>query len=290
MKISQYPTARIYQLVENLSTDMHNHLLKLLGPNLLKISYEDFIVLYKQCKQLFKNVWTPEYELLRKEVGDLTKKRNETISHIPNQFSHDELNKRLKDLKKFRAEHKKLLEIANSLEKSDNPDAPKDTISRDIEAAYKAAEDIDVLDLSKEGQENWINTKNEYNKIIDKVEGQISSQLIDQLASAQNANEQYRIFEKFKMIIRRPRIQSSIQEYQRSLIHNITKDLNDLKAKFNAGYLKSSAAKLCQIRGIPLISGEIIWMNQFEEKANLYRGKISNVLGDTWDQTEEGKK
>ena len=290
MKISAYPTARIYQLVENLSTDMYNHLLKLLGSNLLKISYEDFIVLYKQCKQLFKNVWTPEYELLRKEVGDLTKKRNETISHIPNQFSHDELNKRLKDLKKFRAEHKKLLEIANSLAKSDNPDAPKDTISRDIEAAYKAAEDIDVLDLSKEGQENWINTKNEYNKVIDKVEGQISSQLIDQLASAQNANEQYRIFEKFKMIIRRPRIQSSIQEYQRSLIHNITKDLNDLKAKFNAGYQKSSAAKLCQIRGIPLISGEIIWMNQFEEKANLYRGKISNVLGDTWDQTEEGKK
>ena len=107
MKISAYPTARIYQLVENLSSDLYNHLLKLLGSNLMSMNYDQFIILYKQCKQLFKKVWTPEFEVLRKEVGELTKKRKETVSHIPNQFTHDELYKRLKDLKKFRAEHKK---------------------------------------------------------------------------------------------------------------------------------------------------------------------------------------
>ena len=291
MKISVYPTSRIYQLVENLSTDLYSHLLKLLGSNLMSMNFDDFIVLYKQCKQLFKKVWTPEFEQLRKEVGELTKKRNETVSHIPNQFTHDELYKRLKDLKKFRAEHKKLIEIAICLAKTGDSETPKESqISRDIEAAYKVASDIDILDLSKKGQEAWINAKNEYNKVIDKVEGQISSSLIDQLASSQNVNEQYRIFEKFKIIIKRPRIQSSIQEYQRTLLHSIIKDLNELKTKYKNGYLKSSAAQLCKIRGIPLISGEIIWMNQFEDKANSYRIKVSNVLGEAWDQTEEGKK
>ena len=263
MKISAYPTARIYQLVENLSSDLYNHLLKLLGSNLMSMNYDDFIILYKQCKQLFKKVWTPEFEVLRKEVGELTKKRKETVSHIPNQFTHDELYKRLKDLKKFRAEHKKLIEIAICLAKTNDSEEPKESqISRDIEAAYKVASDVDILNLSKKGQEAWINAKSEYNKVIDKVEGQISSSLIEQLASAQNVIEQFRIFEKFKIIIKRPRIQSSIQEYQKSLLHSIIKDLNELKIKYKDGYLKSSASKLCKIRGIPLVSGEIIWLNQ----------------------------
>jgi len=288
MKISAYPSSRIYQLVENLSNDLYNHLLKLLGSNLMKMEYKDFITLYKQCKELFKNVWTPEFESLRKEVSELVKKRRETIAHIPNNFAHDELYKRLKDLKKFRSEHEKLIDIAKCLEKS--ADGEETQIIKDIRAAYEASTEIDILDLSKKGSDSWVEAKNEYNKVIDKIEGQISSSLIDQLASAQNANEQYRIFEKFKLVIKRPRIQSSIQEYQRSLINNIIKDLTDLKDKYDAGYQKSSAAKLCKIRGIPLISGEIIWMNQFEEKANSYRTKITNLLGESWEETEEGKK
>ena len=287
MKISMYPTSRIYQLVENLSSDMYNHLLKLLGSNLMSMKYEDFIILYKQCKQLFKHVWLTEFEALRKEIQDLAKKKNETISHISNKFMHEELRNRLKDLKKFRAEHKKLIEMATSLAETNPQDYQ---IPRDIENAYKVASNIDILDFSKKGQEDWINAKIEYHKVIDKVEGQISSSLIDQLASAQNANEQYRIFEKFKIIIKRPRIQSSIQEYQRSLINSIIKDLNDLKNKYEQGYQKSSAAKLCQIRGIPFISGEIIWMNQIQDKANLYREKVKNILGESLEQTDEGKK
>jgi dynein heavy chain 1 len=102
-------------------------------------------------------------------------------------------------------------------------------------------------------------------------------------------NEQFRIFEKFKIIIKRPRIQSSIQDYQRTLLNSVTEDLKSLKEKFNAGYEKSSAARLCAIRGIPPLSGELIWNNQFEEQANLYKYKIANVLGDSWENTEEGK-
>ena len=287
IKISMYPTSRIYQLVENLSSDMYNHLLKLLGSNLMLMKYEDFLEIYKKCKQLLKKVWTTEFELLRKDIQDLAKKRSETISHISNKFIHEELKNRLKELKKFREEHHKLIEMVDSLPKTSSNDS---TINKDIENAFKIAENIDILDLSKKGQEDWVNAKNEYHKVIDKVEGQISSSLIDQLASTQNANEQYNIFERFKIIIRRPRIQSNIQEYQRSLINSIIKDLNDLKNKYEQGYAKSSASKLCTIRGIPFISGQIIWMNQIQDKANAYREKAVNILGDNLEQSEEGKK
>ena len=144
--------------------------------------------------------------------------------------------------------------------------------------------------MSDNGVNAWANVKSEYNKVVEKIEGQISSSLSEQLASAQNIIEKFRIFEKFKIIIKRPRIQASIQDYQRALIRNVSEDLNILKEKFNSGYENSSAAKLCSIRGIPPISGEIIWNNQFLAQAESYKNKIASVLGDTWESTEEGKK
>ena len=202
------------------------------------------------------------------------------------------LESRLIDINKFRLENKELVEITLRLNKSNtnSEKVEESQITRDIKSAYKLSTTIDVLDLTKKGIENWGKVKTEYNKIIEKIEGQISSSLTEQLASAQNVNEKFRIFEKFKIIIKRPRIQTSIQDYQRVLIQSVTNDLNNLKEKYNAGYENSSAARLCSIRGIAPIAGEIIWNNQFQEQANLYRYKIANVLGDAWESTEEGKK
>ena len=290
IKLSMYPLTRVLQLIECISEDMYSRVIKILGPNLMSIKYEDFHELYKKCKQLFKNVWQNESDSLRKEIQELARKRNETITQVKTNYPHLELKNRLKDIKKFRLENKELVDITLKLNKSSNSEKPEESqITRDIKSAYKLSTTIDVLDMTKKGTDSWINIKNEYNKVIEKIEGQISSSLTEQLASAQNVNEQFRIFEKFKIIIKRPRIQSSIQDYQRTLLNSVTEDLKSLKEKFNAGYEKSSAARLCAIRGIPPLSGELIWNNQFEEQANLYKYKIANVLGDSWENTEEGK-
>ena len=292
MKFSMYPLQRVQQLIECISEDMYNQIIKILGPNLMSIKYEDFHELNKKCSYLFKTVWQNEYESLKKEIQDLVKKRNENVIQYRNIFPHLGLESRLIDINKFRLENKELVEITLRLNKSNtnSEKVEESQITRDIKSAYKLSTTIDVLDLTKKGIENWGKVKTEYNKIIEKIEGQISSSLTEQLASAQNVNEKFRIFEKFKIIIKRPRIQTSIQDYQRVLIQSVTNDLNSLKEKYNAGYENSSAARLCSIRGIAPIAGEIIWNNQFQEQANLYRYKIANVLGDAWESTEEGKK
>ena len=289
-KLSMYPLMRIPPLMACISEDMNSKIIKIISPNLMTIKYEDFYELYKKCKNLFKKVWTIQFDLLKKELQDLSKKKNESLTLGKLQFPHTELRNRLKDIKKFRLENKELVEITLQLGKSNNSEKTEESqITKDIRAAYKLSTNIDVLDMTKQGIDTWINIKNEYNKVIEKIEGQISSSLSEQLASAQNVNEQFRIFEKFKIIIKRPRIQSSIQDYQRTLLRGVTEDLNNLKNKFEAGYEKSSAARLCSIRGIPPISGELIWNKQFEEQANSYKAKIANVLGDSWGNMEEGK-
>ena len=292
MKLSMYPLTRVQELIECISEDMYSQITKILGPNLMSIKYDDFYELIKKCKHLFKNVWSNEYDQLKKEIQDLAKKKNESLGQQKNIFPHMDLENRLLDINKFRLENKELVEITLRLNKSNNNSEKieESQITRDIKNAYKLSTTIDVLDLTKKGVDSWVNVKSEYNKVIEKIEGQISSSLTDQLASAQNVNEQFRIFEKFKIIIKRPRIQSSIQDYQRTLLNSVANDLNSLKNKYNAGYENSSAARLCSIRGIPPVTGEIIWNNQFEQQANLYRDKIANVLGDSWENTEEGKK
>ena len=291
IKLSSYPLSRVISLIDCINEDMYSIIIKIIGPNIMKGKYEEFHDIYKKCNYLFKNVWNTEYEKLKKEIQELVKKRNEFSTVVKNKFLHSDLKNRLKEIKKFRLENKELIEITRQLSKSNNPNKQEESqITKDIRAAYKLCSAIDVLDMTEKGNNAWINAKFEYNKVIEKIEGQISNSLSEQLSSAQNVNEQFRIFEKFKIIIKRPRIQSSIQDYQRTLLDNVSKDLNNLKDKFTAGYEKSSAARLCSIRGIPPVSGEIIWNSQFEEQANLYKDKIANVLGDEWENTEEGKK
>ena len=292
MKLSIYPLKRIQQLIDCVNEDMYSQIIKIIRPNLMSMKYDDFHELIKKCTNLFDKVWKSEYELLKKEIQELGKKRNEDILQQKASFPHNNLQQRLLDINNFRLENKELVEITLRLNKSNiNSEKQEESqITRDIKNAYKLSCNIDVLDMSDKGIRAWGNIKEEYNKVVEKIEGQISSSLTEQLASAQNINEQFRIFERFKIIIKRPRIQSSIQDYQRTLIHNVSEDLNNLKEKYNSGYENSSAAKLCSIRGIPPITGEIIWNNQFEKQANSYKNKIANVLGDSWESTEEGKK
>ena len=292
MRLSDYPLKRVQQLIDCVNEDMISQLIKIIGPNLMSMKYDDFHELMKKCSNLFEKIWKSEFEQLKKDIQELGKKKNEDLLQAKASFPHNSLQGRLSDINSFRLENKELVEITLKLNKSNTNSEKKEEsqITRELKNAYKLSYNIDVLDLSDNGVNAWANVKSEYNKVVEKIEGQISSSLSEQLASAQNIIEKFRIFEKFKIIIKRPRIQASIQDYQRALIRNVSEDLNILKGKFNSGYENSSAAKLCSIRGIPPISGEIIWNNQFLAQAESYKNKIASVLGDTWESTEEGKK
>lgn len=70
-----------------------------------------------------------------------------------------------------------------------------------------------MLDISKEGQDMWDQTKRNYDNKIDKVESQITIALKDRLASTGNANEMFKVFSFFKPLLTRPRIRLAIREY-----------------------------------------------------------------------------
>jgi dynein heavy chain 1 len=58
----------------------------------------------------------------------------------------------------------------------------------EINEAYLCFLNINVLDITKEGQDLWDQTKRSYDNKIDRIESKITLALKDKLASTKNAN------------------------------------------------------------------------------------------------------
>ena len=92
--------------------------------------------------------------------------------------------------------------------------------------------DSNCLDMTREGQEAWDAAVARYEERIDRVEARITAHLRDQLGTAKNANEMFRIFSRFNALFVRPHIRGAIREYQTQLIQRVKDDIEALHEKF----------------------------------------------------------
>ncbi|MCQ2815661.1 MAG: AAA family ATPase [archaeon] len=291
MKVSTYPVKRMFQLIETISKDINAHLIEIYGNRLMTLDYEKFHEIYKQSKSLFVECWSKEYDNTKRETKAICSTRRESSAMIeyPKLFEHDKLFKRIKDIKKFRKEHKNLLEITQSLNKEEGENKTENPLTRQIRMVYAKIEEANVLDLTEQGQIEWNKAKEDYNTEKNKIEEQIASSLTEQLASAQNENQQFKLFEKFGKFLNSPRVQTAISEYQNKLITYIYKCLGDLEEKLLQGYSSSSACQMNKVKGIPEKAGIVLWQIQFKRKAEVYSNKMGIVLGPGWENKPEGK-
>ena len=64
------------------------------------------------------------------------------------------------------------------------------------------------------------------------METRIAARLRDQLGSAKNANEMFRIFSRYNALFVRPHIRGAIRAYQTQLIQRVKEDIDSLHKKF----------------------------------------------------------
>jgi len=107
----------------------------------------------------------------------------------------------------------------------------------------------------------------------------MTARLRDQLGTAKNANEMFRIFGRFNALFVRPHIRGAIREYQTQLIQRVKDDIEALQEKFKAQYIQSKCYRMSKIRDIPPVAGSIIWAKQIERQLNMYMGRVEAVLG-----------
>jgi len=256
--------------------------------------YDEFERAAKGCEAVFK-AWTDNYKDFVAMSRD-PNRRKEDFRPSQVTLEHTKIQQRLEQIRTFRKQHEQLTMTVTRVMKSfdhetissieaeeggeDKEEMTFDTIdvTKEVEQAYSPLRTLDVLDISPEGTNLWVEAEARYNEKIARVETQIISHLRDKLATCRNANEMFRVFSQFNALLVRPKIFGAIQEYQTKLIGMVKEDISRLQEKFTIKYKNSEAATMSRIRDIPEVSGTIIWARQIERQLKMYIDRIEKVF------------
>ncbi len=282
----QYPTSRSVAFIEAISRDLTTQMIKVLSSmKIMSLEYSEFEKLLGQkCQDGVFAEWEKRLKEFKEVMRTHSQRRGERMPMQNLTMEHEQLQKRILALSAFRSHHHKLQDVIKKVLTQQKDDV-EDAATKAIEQAYNIFLGFDVLDIKD--NESWENARNKYDAKIDKIETEIAKQLKDKLASANNANEMFKVFNKFNALFIRPKIRAAIQEYQTRLLETVRKDIEGLKEKFLSD--KQTSITMGKLRDIPQISGKIIWVRQIERKLAVYMDRVKDVLGPTWDQHTEGK-
>ena len=254
------------------------------------IAFEEFEKVMSQCFEVF-TTWDDEYDKLQGLMRDIVKKKRD--EHLKMMwrvnFSHKKLQGRMEQMRRFRRQHEQLRTVIvrvlrpNFLNQSMSESVMMDQTSEikpeilaleaadanaieEVNLAYDNVKEVDGLDISKEGSEAWEAAMKRYEERIDRVETRITARLRDQLGTAKNAAEMFRIFSRFNALFVRPHIRGAIREYQTQLIQRVKDDIEALHEKFKIQYPQSKAYKMSGVRDLPPVAGSIIWARQIDRQ------------------------
>ncbi|PIK60017.1 putative cytoplasmic dynein 1 heavy chain 1 [Apostichopus japonicus] len=289
---------------------------KVLGTRrLMHISFDEFEKVMVACFEVF-GTYDDEYEKLQGLLRDIVKKKKEESLKMVWRVSpaHKKLQSRLEEMRKFRRQHEQLRAViarvlrpavtpqvpASPAGTPDDPqggiinellmDAADANAIEEVNLAYENVREVDGLDVTNEGKDAWEAAMKRYDERIDRVETRITARLRDQLGTAKNANEMFRIFSRFNALFVRPHIRGAIREYQTQLIQRVKDDIGSLHDKFKVQYPQSKASKMSKIRDLPPVSGSIIWAKQIDRQLAAYMKRVEDVLGKGWENHVEGQK
>ncbi|KAI4149876.1 MAG: hypothetical protein L6R39_002408 [Caloplaca ligustica] len=308
LRICPYPIARALPLVTAISADLDSLLHSLLnGRTLMQLEYRDFQELMENADRIWAT-WDESIREFTNVAREVTRRRNEKFIPIKIYPRHIKTQERLNYIRTFRVNHEQLqrtivIVLGSNKHTGGAPDHDVDETQTvmveeigDVDAvdevaqAYGALKDVDVLDVSPEGTQLWVQAEMHYNERTSRVENTIIARLRDRLATAKTANEMFRVFSKFNALFVRPKIRGAISEYQTQLIDNVKTDIASLHDRFKEQYGHSESHAMAQLRDLPPVAGAIIWARQIEKQLNAYMKKVEDVLGTDWALHAEGQK
>lgn len=306
LRFTTYPIARALPLVHAISGDLDSQLHSLLhGRTLMHLEFRDFQAVMAVAEDIWAT-WDDHAKDFTNVARELMRKRAEKFMPIKVVGRHARTQDRMTYIKTFRVNHEQLQRTIVTVLGNGNLDTAVDGANDDqvvlieeigdvdavqeVAQAYTALKDVDVLDVSPEGTEIWVQAEATYNERTSRVENSIIARLRDRLATAQTANEMFRVFSKFNALFVRPKIRGAISEYQIQLIGKVKNDINALHERFKQQYGNSEAHAMAQLRDLPPVAGAIIWARQIERQLDGYMKQVENVLGQEWAFHSEGQK
>lgn len=225
LKLSPYPIRRALPLVEAISRDFNDQLLRILTSQRLPYTpYETFDRLLSQTMNIFRT-WDDLVKEFTNVAREVTRKRSEKFIPIKVVPAHAKLQERVRYLRDWRKQHEQLAVMTGPTKGLGGVgmEVGGMDMEEEVKDAYEIVKRIDVLDVSvggfecfissakhqlglSDGTEIWVAAENAYNERVSRVENQIIARLRDRLGTARNANEMFRVFSKFNALFVRPKV------------------------------------------------------------------------------------
>ena len=163
------------------------------------IAYEEFEKVMSQCHEVFTS-WDDEYDKLQGLMRDIVKKkRDEHLKMVWRvNFSHKRLQERMQHMVKFRRQHEQLRTVIVRVLRPTLASHQLGGQPHPVEAPVEEAKPELLA---------WEAAMKRYDERIDRVETRITARLRDQLGTAKNANEMFRIFSRFNALFVWPHIE-----------------------------------------------------------------------------------
>ena len=307
LRICSYPIRRTLALVEAISGDLDAQVHRLLnGRVIMHLDYQEFTSVMKVTKSIWRT-WDENLKEFTNVARDVTRRRNEKFIPIKVIPRHSLTQERLKYISTFRHNHEQLQKTILSVLGPETSSYSQLHVTakgsavateemgdvnavNEVSEAYAAIRDVDVLEMSAEGTQLWVQAEMQYNERTSRVENSIIARLRDRLATARTANEMFRVFSKFNALLVRPKVRGAIGEYQAQLLENVKQDIASLQERFKQQYSNSEASLMFQLRDLPPVSGSIIWVRQIERQLESYMRRVEAVLGEDWALHADGQK
>ena len=261
---------------------------------------QDIFVMFDASFATFSEFFLDQGRI-RRRAGDA---RNQTPAQVLKgiKLYHQALRERLDAVYYFRTQHEKLRSVVAEVLTGEKDDKSKSGGDDEGEAysawALKEVDEapmslfasVDVLDLSPRGETIFTSALEGYDRKVDAIEEHLAKLLRDKLSSCNDAEDMFRVFARFNPLLSRTRVSAAVKEFQLQLMNTVGQAVQKLQSKFTHKYESSSASNIATIRGIPPVSGKILWAKQMERQVHTLMKRMSDVLGKEWGQQLEGRQ
>lgn len=282
-RLMHYPIKKCVNLFEALARDLKKHLLGVLKEHqIMKMDLKDFKLIYEYSKTAFT-----KWDLLHRSFREHMKSQRYDRNNKLNMEIKAELlglKDRIHKVFEFRDQHSSLREIFSSIISKEKQSLDKTNIGNfikieDIDRAYSYILQVDILDLSPEGDAAFESAKNRYEGDIDSVEKTIINKIRERLGSSDNSSEMYRVWIKFSTLLKRPGVKNALFEYQESMLNSFMEDMKQLKSKFKRRYDKSGSSTIAKFYDVPDLTGNYLWCEEINRKLEQNIKKVEYVMG-----------
>ena len=269
-KVRAYPPTNITNLFKALSKDIQSSIIKIWrDEKLLEMSPESFKAHGASIKNVFsyiekfysesKKDITTKYRTLPR---DAVENMNTEISSLKTRY------KKIENLKDKLSLLQSCIEEVKKNELNFKEDRSLFTLvdPAQIKEFDKPFEDIDLLNMTKDGDEQLVTAIESNKKLHDDFEAKIVDKITEKLGMAQNDEEMYKIYHMYHPFLSKSTGQSSSIKFKDHLVKSLDGKFDELKEKLKTSYANSNSRFISEFYDIPQMTGTFIRNQQILEK------------------------